>query len=112
MTRENKNKDINDFTDSTSKEARWWDWLSRILPLVAICTIAVFHFFKLHDIRDVILDVAVIVFFTICFVWWYWAIRKIVASAKYLKSSNDKFASLLADFKKLRKEVKDIDSNR
>ena len=105
-------KEVEHFTDSTTKEARWWDWLARILPLVAICTIAVLHYFKMHDIRDMVLDIAVIIFFTVCFVWWYWAIKKIVYAARYMKSTQERFADLLKELRKFKKESKDLDSNR
>ena len=105
-------KEVEHFTETTKREARWWDWIGRILPLVAICTIAVLHYFKMHDIRDMFLDVAVIVFFTVCFIWWYWAIKKIVYSAKYMQSTQQKFAELVKEIKKFKKESKDLDSNR
>ena len=105
-------KEVEHFTDSTTKEARWWDWIARILPLVAICIIAVLHYFKMHDIRDIILDISVIVFFTVCFIWWYWAIKKIVYAAKYMKSTQERFAELLKELRSFKKESKNLDSNR
>jgi hypothetical protein len=105
-------KEVEHFTETTKREARWWDWLGRILPLVTICTIAVLHYFKMYNIRDIVLDVAVIVFFTICFIWWYWAIKKIVYSAKYMQSTQQRFSELVQEIKKFRKEKGDLDSNR
>lgn len=108
----NETKEVKNFTEKTTKEGNWWDWTARILPLVAICTIAVLHYFKLHDIRDLVLDSVVIVFFTICFIWWYWAIQKIVGAAKYLNRSQQKFVELARELRQLKKDVKNNDSNR
>lgn len=105
-------QEVKDFTEQTTKEGKWWDWTARILPLVAICTVAVLHYFKLHDIRDLFLDIVVIVFFTICFVWWYWAIQKIVSAAKYLNNSRQRFADLAKELRKLKKDIRHDDSNR
>jgi magnesium-transporting ATPase (P-type) len=112
MISEDNDKNTEHFTNSTIKEAHWWDWLSRILPMVVLCTIAVFHYFQMYHIRDTILDAAVILFFTLNTIWWYWAVKKIVVTVKHLRSTQTKFLDILQELKKLRKEKNDLDSNR
>lgn len=107
-----ENQKIKNFTETTTKEATIWDWLGRILPLLALCIIAVLHYFKLYEIRDLFLNLIVIIFFLICFVWWYWAIKKIVLAVKYLQNSQEKFLDVARELKKLRNDKDNLDSNR
>lgn len=105
-------EDLKTFTEKTTKEANIWDWLGRILPLTALCTLAVLHFFQMYEWRDWLLNVSVVGFFTICFVWWYWALRKIVITAKYMQRAQERFLAIARELKKIRQETKEIDSNR
>jgi len=109
---EKETQEVDTFTEKTIKEGTWWEWIAKILPLVAICTITVLHFFRLHNVRDLILDVIVIIFFFICFVWWFWAIQKIVAAAKYLRRSQHRFSEIAEELRKIKNNFRNNDSNR
>lgn len=107
-----KEPNLKNFTEKTSREANVWDWLGRVLPLSAICAISVLHYFQLYEWRDWLLSTSVVVFFTICFIWWYWALRKIVITARYMQRAHEKFLAIAKELKKIRQETKEIDSNR
>ena len=108
----NEDNDLKNFTEKTSNEANLWDWLGRVLPLTAICILAVLHFFHMYEWRDRLLNISIIVFFVTCVIWWYWALRKIVATARYMQRAQEKFLDIARELKKLKKETKEIDSNR
>lgn len=105
-------QEINDFTEKTRKEVRIWDWLGRVLPLTALFTLAVLHFTDLHDFRDMLLNISLVAFVTVCFVWWYWALRKIISSVKYIHRAHERFLEIARELKKLRIEIKKDDSDR
>jgi hypothetical protein len=105
-------KEITAFTESTKKQARIWDWAGRILPMFALAIVLVLHFAKQHSLKDTALDAILIVFLTICFIWWYWAIKKIVLSTNYLKETYIKFKEISNELRNIKKDIKQDDSNR
>lgn len=113
MTKKNQipKDDAEYFARQTYKEVTIWDWLGRVLPLTALAIIAVFYFFRWENGLQFVLDVIVVVFFVICFIWWYWAIYKIAVTAKYLKSSQEKFKQVLHELRQFKKEVRHNDSS-
>lgn len=110
--RDKQQDQITEFTEKTSREIHIWDWLGRILPLTALFSLAVFHYADLHDLRNLILGISLVVFFTVCFIWWYWALRKILSSVKYLQQAHQNFSELMLELKILKKNLKRDDSNR
>ena len=109
---ENNAKEITEFTEKTRKEVKWWDWAGRVLPLVALVVITITHYGDFHSVRDIIIDVGAIVFISVCFIWWYWALRKIVVSIKYIHRAHERFLEIAEELKKLRKSIKKDDSDR
>jgi hypothetical protein len=103
---------ITEFTEKTRKEVHIWDWLGRILPLTALFALSIFHYADLHSLRDLVLGISLVVFVTICFVWWYWALRKIISSVKYIQQAHQKFADLTDELRQLRKNLRKNDSDR
>lgn len=112
MKIEDKTKEVTSFTESTKKQARFWDWLGRLLPMIGLATVAVLHYSREFELRDLVLDGILISFLSICFVWWYWAIIKIVSSTKYLQETYTKFKELSVELRNLKKDFKKDDSNR
>lgn len=112
MRIDNKTEEVSAFTESTKRQARWWDWIGRILPMVALAAITVLHFSNEFTLRDIVLDIVLISFLTLCFIWWYWAIIKIVSSTKYLQETYIKFKELSYELKGIKKDIKQDDSNR
>lgn len=107
-----ENKDLEHFTETTRKEARWWDWLGRVLPLTALVSISVAHFFDYPTIRDTLINASIIIFFTLCAIWWWWVIRKIVSTINYMRSSQQNFLALTKELRKFKRDLKKDDSNR
>lgn len=105
-----KNKDplpnIKEFETKTNKEVSFWDWLGRILPLTVLAVIAILKLLQWNDALTLVLDIAVLVFFVICFIWWYWAIHKIAKTIQYIRESQEKFLSLTTELKKFREIFK------
>jgi len=100
------------FTESTKQQARIWDWVGRILPMVALVTVLVLHVGEQHSLKEIVLDAILVVFLTICFIWWYWAIKKIVLSTNYLKETYIKFKEISNELRNIKKDIKQDDSNR
>lgn len=103
---------LTEFTEKTRKEVHLWDWLGRVLPLTALFSLAIFHYADLHDLRNLVLGLSLIVFVTVCFIWWYWALRKILASVKHIQQAHAKFLDLAHELKLLKKNMRKDDSSR
>jgi hypothetical protein len=98
--------DIKEFESNTDKEVTIWDWLGRILPSVVLAIIVVLKVFSLDTALNMVLDIAVIIFFVICIIWWYWAIHKIARTVRYIRESQEKFISLSNEIKKFKSAFK------
>ena len=110
---ENKQQDqITEFTEKTRQEVHLWDWLGRILPLTALFILAVLHYTDLHNLRDLVLGLSLVGFVTICFIWWYWALRKIISSVKHIQQAHVKFSDITRELKMLKKNLRNNDSDR
>jgi amino acid transporter len=103
--RRTQRTDADYFARNTYKEVKIWDWFARIAPLTALAIISVCYFFEWNTALDLVLETITIIFFVVCFVWWYWAIYKIAITAKYIKSSQDKFKDLLSELRNFKKDV-------
>jgi len=112
MNIDDNSEEVTAFTESTKRQARIWDWVGRVLPMVALVTILVLHFIKQYSLRDIVLEAILVIILTICFIWWYWAIMKIVASANYLKQTYIKFKELANELRTIKKDINPDDSNR
>lgn len=106
-----KDSNTSQFAKKTYKEVRFWDWLARILPLTVLSTISICYFFKWQTALELVLEITVILFFIICFVWWYWAIYKIAVTVKYLQDSQQKFRSVIRELRSVKKTINNA-SNR
>jgi hypothetical protein len=112
MKLKDETEEVTAFTESTKRQARLWDWIGRILPMAALLTVTVLHFMNEYSLRDLVLNGVLVIFLSICFIWWYWAIIKIVSSTKYLKETYVKFKELSNELRKIKKDIKQDDSNR
>lgn len=100
------------FAKQTYKEVTLWDWLGRILPMSVLAIISVCYFFKWHTALDLVLEIASIIFFIICFIWWYWAIYKIAVTAHYIKNAQERFRQIAQELRKFKKDINDSDRER
>lgn len=100
------------FLEKTEKETKVWDWLSRILPLVALSLITLTHFTDRTEIRDIVLNCVVVLFLTICFIWWYWAIRHIFNTVKHLRNAEKTFLDMAIELSKFKKDLDQNAGNR
>jgi len=107
-----QNQEITEFTEKTRKEVKVWDWLGRVIPLTVLTILTVLHFAEFHTLRDTILNISFIIFLTVCFVWWFWALRKIVSSVNYIQQAHTKFLNITKELKKLRRDIDRNDSFR
>lgn len=108
MTNKRTKDDSEIFARKTYKEVKIWDWLARILPLSVLAILSVCYFFKWNSVIDVILEVSIIVFLIVCFIWWYWAIYKIATTVKYLRNSQERFKELRAELSRFKKDIMNI----
>ena len=108
MTNKRTKDDSEIFARKTYKEVKIWDWLARILPLSVLAILSVCYFFKWNSVIDVILEVSIIVFLIVCFIWWYWAIYKIATTVKYLRNSQERFKELKAELSRFKKDIMNI----
>jgi len=106
------NQEIIEFTEKTRKEVKIWDWLGRVIPLTVLTILTVLHFAEFHTLRDTILNISFIVFLTACFVWWFWALRKIVSSVNYIQQAHIKFLDITKELRKMRRDIDKNDSIR
>lgn len=101
----NTPKDTEYFAKKTYREVVIWDWLARILPLTVLASLSVCYFFKWNTAIELILEVSIIGFFVVCFIWWYWALYKIAIAFKHIRASQDHFKQLKAEIAKFKKEM-------
>lgn len=109
---ENSTKEVTEFTEKTRREVRLWDWLGRVLPLIALVIVTVAHYSDFHSIRDMIINIGAVIFVSVCFIWWYWALRKIVSSVKYIQRAHEKFIEVAQELRNIKKDINKDDSNR
>ena len=98
--------DVEHFERKTFKEVTVWDWLGRVLPMSTLAIIIVCYFFKWNTALELILEVATVVFFIVCFIWWYWALYKIAVSIKYMRASHRRFIDLHKEINIVKKIIK------
>jgi hypothetical protein len=98
--------DIEYFERKTFREVTLWDWVGRMLPMSALAGIVVCYFFKWNNALELILEVTTVIFFIVCFIWWYWALYKIAVSVKYMRSSYRKFVHLHKEIDTVKKIIK------
>lgn len=108
MTNKRVKDDTEIFARRTYKEVKIWDWLARILPLSVLAILSVCYFFKWNTAIELILEVSIVVFIVVCFIWWYWAIYKIAITVKYLRSSQERFKELKAELARFKKDIFNI----
>ena len=94
------------FERRTFREVTIWDWLGRILPMSILATIIICHFFKWDTALELILEISTVVFFIVCFIWWYWALYKIAISVKYMRASHQKFIQINKEIISVKKIIK------
>ncbi len=93
------------FAKRTYKEVKIWDWLARILPLTVLAVLSVCYFFKWTSAVELILEISIIVFFVVSFIWWYWAIYKIAVAIKYMQLTQERFKQLKIELGKFKKDL-------
>ena len=98
--------DVEHFERKTFREVTLWDWLGRVLPMSTLAIIIVCYFFKWNNALELILEVSTVIFFVVCFIWWYWALYKIAVSVKYMRASYQKFMHLHKEIDNVKKIVK------
>lgn len=103
---------VKQFEKKTFKEVKIWDWLARLLPLTVLAVASIFHFFQWKSALDLILEISLIVFLVVSFIWWYWAIYKIAITVNYMRTTQQKFLDVIAELRNVKKELNKDDSNR
>jgi len=101
-------QEVQNFEKKTYKEVKIWDWLGRILPLSVLAAISVAKLMEWNSLLGVIIDFSVIIFFIICFIWWYWAIYKIAVTVRYMRKSQEEFVSVSDEIRKFKQEFKNL----
>lgn len=103
---------VKQFEKKTFKEVKIWDWLARILPLTVLAVASVCHVFQWKSALDLLLEISLVVFLIVSFIWWYWAIYKIAVTVKFMKATQQKFLDVIAELRKIKKEINKDDSDR
>ena len=107
MKLENEDQ-VETFAKKTYREVTIWDWLGRILPLSVLAVISIAKLFELHSLLDIVIQFSVLIFFIICFIWWYWAIYKIAITVKYMRESHQNFISIQHELKRFKETFKSV----
>lgn len=94
------------FERRTFREVTIWDWLGRVLPMSILAAIIICYFFRWNNALELILEVSTVVFFIVCFIWWYWALYKIAVSVKYMRQSHQKFIQINKEIISVKKIIK------
>jgi hypothetical protein len=96
---------IDKFQIKAERESFVWSWAARILPTVALLIVGICHFFGFNDLRDILINISLISFAIIAVIWWWWALDKIITTIKYLRSTQDKFQTVMEELKKFRRDI-------
>jgi len=102
---------IDSFEKTTYAQVRLWDWIGRVVPLVALLIISLCYFFKWNSVLEFTLQLVAIIFATLCFIWWWWALYKIAVAIKYIRSTQDKFIDLRSEFRKIKEFISNQSNN-
>jgi tellurite resistance protein TehA-like permease len=96
-----------DFEEKSLREISLWEWLARILPLTVLAAVVILYFFKWHSALELLLEITAISFAAVCFIWWFWALKKIARTIKYMSNTQESLKEVLIQFKLLKKDLKD-----
>jgi hypothetical protein len=107
MTPEQQEEEtIDSFEKTTYAQVRLWDWIGRVVPWVALLIIAACYFFKWKIALEFTIESIAIMFGTLCFIWWWWALFKIAVAIKYIRTTHDKFTDLRNEFQTIKEFFK------
>ena len=101
-------EDVQNFEKKTYREVTIWDWLGRILPLSVLAVISIAKLMEWDSLLSIVIQSSVIIFFIICFIWWYWAIYKIAVTVRYMRKSQEEFISVSNEIAKFKREFKKV----
>lgn len=76
-------------TQARIRQTKLWLKAARILPLVALAMFIVPYVVGWDSATDKIVCVIIIGFLTVCFLWWFWAVDKILMLLKIYQRSED-----------------------
>lgn len=93
-------------TQRRIKQAKLWLKLARILPLTALSVFIVPYVIGWDSTTDKIVCVIIISFLVICFLWWFWAVDKILMLLNIYQRSEDLAEKVNKEINVLKKIIK------
>lgn len=93
----------NDISNVT-RQAKYWDYFSRIVPLAFVVLAAVFYFNHNTDL-EILVWIGIILFCLTSLVWWWWTLRTIIKLSIVLNDAQEKFYTLHHDLSTIKDNI-------
>jgi hypothetical protein len=90
-------------------QTKYWKWAAWTLPFIALAGIAFAYWIDDSGLFGKFIVITSTVFFGISVFWWWWALDKLSILIKERLSFEKKFDEVVAEFKRLRKDINDSD---
>lgn len=81
-----------------------WVWLGRVAPLTALFILGVIIYFDFSEWTNWVLAATAILFGVVAFAWWWWVIYAVKDLNEMLAEANNKFGTIIADLREIKKE--------
>ena len=92
------------------KQATWWDYFSRIVPLLFVIVSASF-FFNHYTNLELLVWVGIIMFAVTSLIWWWWTLYNIYRLTKILDDSYENFVSVVEELSNLKDSLDENSPN-
>lgn len=97
--------------DSIRTQARIWDMLAKISPIIFIIIAGILWFTGILDLKTA-LYIGGVLFVFVAVTWWFWTVHTIGKIAIMLNKADTGVKDALGDLKEIREILKDIRNNR
>lgn len=94
------------------KQAKWWKYAAGTIPMLCLCIITIIDLTGWSHLHNKLLGFLLLSFLAVGVFWWWWAVDQLIELSRTLFNTEKKFAELKEELKKIKNEVKLIDSNQ
>jgi heme/copper-type cytochrome/quinol oxidase subunit 2 len=91
---------------SITRQVDIWSWVGKVAPLTALTILSLVLFFDFETYTDYFIGFVALSFAVVAFTWWWWVIYAVRDLNKLLERTTEKFEHVIAEIKKLKKDLK------
>lgn len=91
---------------SIQHQVKLWAWLGKVAPLTALTGLCLVIFFDFTTYTEYFIGAVALLFAVVAFTWWWWVIYAVRDLNSMLNKTTDKFDQVIAEIKKLKRDLK------